>query len=48
MGTTGTGMARKGAIRASLPMTAAGTPIDRQCASAHQAAPRANVPPSAS
>src|SRR5258708_6358103 len=31
-GTTGTNIARKGAIRAGLPVTAAGTTIDRQCA----------------
>src|SRR5437867_13260606 len=36
-GTTGTNIARKGAIRAGLPVTAAGTTIDRQCASGLQA-----------
>src|SRR5882757_4886965 len=35
-GTTGTNIARKGAIRAGLPVTAAGTTIDRQCASGLQ------------
>jgi acetyl-CoA C-acetyltransferase len=35
-GTTGTNIARKGAIRAGLPVTVAGTTIDRQCASGLQ------------
>ena len=35
-GTTGTNVARKGAIRAGLPITVAGTTIDRQCASGLQ------------
>ena len=36
-GTTMTNVARKGAIRAGLPVTVAGTTIDRQCASGLQA-----------
>src|ERR1700736_3078510 len=36
-GTTTTNVARKGAIRAGLPVTVAGTTIDRQCASGLQA-----------
>src|ERR1700757_1408358 len=36
-GTTGMNVARKGAIRAGLPVTVAGTTIDRQCASGLQA-----------
>ena len=36
-GTTGVNVARKGAIRAGLPITVAGTTIDRQCASGLQA-----------
>ena len=36
-GTTGVNVARKGAIRAGLPVTVAGTTIDRQCASGLQA-----------
>ncbi|MPZ35669.1 MAG: acetyl-CoA C-acyltransferase [Rhodospirillales bacterium] len=35
-GTTGVNIARKGAIRAGLPVTVAGTTIDRQCASGLQ------------
>jgi acetyl-CoA C-acetyltransferase/acetyl-CoA acyltransferase len=35
-GTTGTNVARKGAIRAGLPVTVAGTTIDRQCSSGLQ------------
>jgi acetyl-CoA C-acetyltransferase len=35
-GTTGVNIARKGAIRAGLPATVAGTTIDRQCASGLQ------------
>ena len=36
-GTTAMNVARKGAIRAGLPVTVAGTTIDRQCASGLQA-----------
>src|SRR6201982_2582823 len=36
-GTTAMNVARKGPIRAGLPVTVAGTPIDRQCASGLQA-----------
>src|SRR5262252_8091762 len=36
-GTTAMNVARKGAIRAGLPVTLAGTTIDRQCASGLQA-----------
>src|SRR5262249_3993775 len=36
-GTTVMNVARKGAIRAGLPVTVAGTTIDRQCASGLQA-----------
>src|SRR5260370_41483276 len=36
-GTTAMNVARKGAIRAGLPVTAAGTPIHRQCGSGLQA-----------
>src|SRR5260221_2063078 len=35
-GTTGVNIARKAAIRAGLPVTVAGTTIDRQCASGLQ------------
>ena len=35
-GTTGVNVARKAAIRAGLPVTVAGTTIDRQCASGLQ------------
>src|SRR6201995_4219288 len=36
-GTTGTNIARKALLRAGLPVTTAGTTIDRQCASGLQA-----------
>ena len=36
-GTTGTNIARKALLRAGLPVTVAGTTIDRQCASGLQA-----------